>query len=155
MEGRMTVCNMSIEAGAQAGLVAPDDTTFAYLEGRPARADRHGMGAALDDWRSLVTDAGAAFDKEVVIDAATLRPQVVWGTNPSQIVTIDDTVPDPDELADEAARESAKRALAYMGLKAGHADPRHRRRHRVHRIVHELAHRGPPRRGRRSPRVAR
>ena len=114
----MTVCNMSIEAGARAGLIAPDDTTFAYIEGRPAAPTGKAWERALDDWRSLVTDAGAAFDKEVVIDAATLLPQVSWGTNPSQTVTIDDTVPDPDELTDVSARESAKRALAYMGLKA-------------------------------------
>ena len=114
----MTVCNMSIEAGARAGLIAPDDTTFTYLRGKPASPTGAAWERALDDWRSLATDEGAAFDKEVVIDAATLLPQVSWGTNPSQTVTIDATVPDPDELADVAARESAKRALAYMGLKA-------------------------------------
>jgi 3-isopropylmalate/(R)-2-methylmalate dehydratase large subunit len=118
MEGRMTVCNMSIEAGARAGLIAPDDTTFSYLEGRAAAPTGKAWKRALDDWRSLVTDDGAPFDKEVVLDAATLLPQVSWGTNPSQTVTIDDTVPDPNEMTDEAARESAKRALMYMGLKA-------------------------------------
>jgi 3-isopropylmalate/(R)-2-methylmalate dehydratase large subunit len=119
MEGRMTVCNMSIEAGARAGLVAPDDTTFAYLEGRPFAPTGAEWERALDDWRSLVTDNDAAFDKEVVIDAPSLRPHVSWGTNPAQTITIDDAVPDPDSFADESARESAKRALAYMGLKAG------------------------------------
>ena len=84
MEGRMTVCNMSIEAGARAGLVAPDDTTFAYLEGRPFAPKGAEWERALDDWRALVTDAGATFDKEVFIDAATLRPHVSWGTNPAQ-----------------------------------------------------------------------
>jgi 3-isopropylmalate/(R)-2-methylmalate dehydratase large subunit len=118
MEGRMTVCNMSIEAGARAGLIAPDDTTFAYLEGRPAAPRGKAWERALDDWRALATDAGATYDQEVVIDAATLRPQVSWGTNPSQTVTIDDRVPDPETLTDEAARDSARRALAYMGLKA-------------------------------------
>jgi 3-isopropylmalate/(R)-2-methylmalate dehydratase large subunit len=118
MEGRMTVCNMSIEAGARAGLIAPDDVTFAYLEGRPAAPKGAEWERAVEDWRSLVTDEGAAFDKEVVIDAATLLPQVSWGTNPSQTVTIDDNVPDPDAMVDESARESAKRALMYMGLKA-------------------------------------
>ena len=118
MEGRMTVCNMSIEAGARAGLIAPDDTTFAYLEGRPAAPKGKAWEQALDDWRTLPTDAGASFDKEVVLDGAALRPHVSWGTNPSQTVTIDDTVPDPETIADEGARESAKRALAYMGLKA-------------------------------------
>jgi 3-isopropylmalate/(R)-2-methylmalate dehydratase large subunit len=117
MEGRMTVCNMSIEAGARAGLIAPDDTTFAYLDGKASAPTGKAWERALEDWRSLVTDEGATFDKEVVLDAATLLPQVSWGTNPSQTVTIDDTVPDPDELTDESARESAKRALMYMGLK--------------------------------------
>ena len=119
MEGRMTVCNMSIEAGARAGLVAPDDTTFAYLEGRPFAPKGAEWERALDDWRTLVTDADAAFDKEVFIDAATLRPHVSWGTNPAQTIPIDASVPDPDAFADESARESAKRALVYMGLKAG------------------------------------
>jgi 3-isopropylmalate/(R)-2-methylmalate dehydratase large subunit len=118
MEGRMTVCNMSIEAGARAGLIAPDDTTFAYLEGRAAAPSGKAWERALDDWRSLVTDPGSAFDKEVEIDAATLLPQVSWGTNPSQTVTIDATVPDPEEFADDGLRDSAKRALMYMGLKA-------------------------------------
>jgi 3-isopropylmalate/(R)-2-methylmalate dehydratase large subunit len=118
MEGRMTICNMSIEAGARAGLIAPDDTTFAYLEGRAAAPEGKAWEQALDDWRSLPTDAGAAFDKEVVLDGTSLRPHVSWGTNPSQTVSIDDTVPDPETLVDEGARESAKRALAYMGLKA-------------------------------------
>jgi 3-isopropylmalate/(R)-2-methylmalate dehydratase large subunit len=118
MEGRMTICNMSIEAGARAGLIAPDDTTFAYLDGRSAAPTGKAWERALDDWRSLPTDDGAAFDKEVVLDGAALRPHVSWGTNPSQTVTIDDTVPDPDALTDEGARDSAKRALAYMGLKA-------------------------------------
>jgi 3-isopropylmalate/(R)-2-methylmalate dehydratase large subunit len=118
MEGRMTVCNMSIEAGARAGLIAPDDTTFAYLEGRPAAPKGKAWEQALDDWRTLPTDAAAPFDKEVVLDATALRPHVSWGTNPSQTVTIDDTVPDPNALADDGARESAKRALAYMGLEA-------------------------------------
>jgi 3-isopropylmalate/(R)-2-methylmalate dehydratase large subunit len=118
MEGRMTVCNMSIEAGARAGLIAPDDTTFAYLEGRPAAPIGAAWERALDDWRSLVTDDGASFHKYIDIDAATLLPQVSWGTNPSQTVAIDATVPDPDEFADDGLRESAKRALMYMGLKA-------------------------------------
>jgi 3-isopropylmalate/(R)-2-methylmalate dehydratase large subunit len=119
MEGRMTVCNMSIEAGARAGLVAPDDTTFAYIEGRAFAPKGAAWEQALDAWRALATDDGAQFDKEVVIDATTLAPHVSWGTNPAQTISIDDTVPDPDSLADEGARESAKRALAYMGLKAG------------------------------------
>jgi 3-isopropylmalate/(R)-2-methylmalate dehydratase large subunit len=119
MEGRMTVCNMSIEAGARAGMVAPDDTTFAYVDGRPFAPKGKAWEAALDEWRALQTDTGAAFDKEVVIDAATLRPHVSWGTNPAQTIPIDETVPDPESFADESARESARRALVYMGLKAG------------------------------------
>jgi 3-isopropylmalate/(R)-2-methylmalate dehydratase large subunit len=119
MEGRMTVCNMSIEAGARAGLVAPDDTTFAYLEGRPYAPTGKAWEQALDDWRALVTDRDASFDKEVVLDAATLRPHVSWGTNPGQTIPIDAAVPDPGSFADPAAREAAQRALGYMGLKAG------------------------------------
>jgi 3-isopropylmalate/(R)-2-methylmalate dehydratase large subunit len=119
MEGRMTVCNMSIEAGARAGMVAPDDTTFAYLEGRPHAPKGADWERALDMWRALTTDDDAVFDKEVVLDAAALRPSVSWGTNPAQTVTIDDVVPDPASLTDPIARESAQRALLYMGLKAG------------------------------------
>jgi 3-isopropylmalate/(R)-2-methylmalate dehydratase large subunit len=119
MEGRMTVCNMTIEAGARAGLIAPDDTTFAYLEGRKFAPTGHAWEQALDDWRALETDNNATFDKSVTIDASTLRPGVSWGTNPGQTVTIDDVVPSPDSFADPDARESAKRALGYMGLKAG------------------------------------
>ena len=119
MEGRMTVCNMSIEAGARAGLIGPDDTTFAYLEGREFAPSGTAWEQAVDDWRSLVTDDGAAFDKEVVLDAAALKPSVTWGTNPAQSVFIDEAVPSPDSFADPDARDSAKRALAYMGLKAG------------------------------------
>ncbi len=119
MEGRMTVCNMSIEAGARAGMIAPDETTFAYVEGRrhaPAGAD---WGGAVADWRSLVTDEGATFDKEVVIDAATLVPRVTWGTNPGQVLPISGSVPDPKDFDDPGARDAATRALTYMGLAAG------------------------------------
>jgi 3-isopropylmalate/(R)-2-methylmalate dehydratase large subunit len=119
MEGRMTVCNMSIEAGARAGLVAPDDVTFAYLEGRRHAPKGALWEQALDDWRTLVTDDGATWDREVVIDAATLRPHVTWGTNPGQVLPIDALVPDPDAFTDAAEREAAARALAYMGLTAG------------------------------------
>jgi 3-isopropylmalate/(R)-2-methylmalate dehydratase large subunit len=119
MEGRMTVCNMSIEAGARAGMVAPDDTTFAYLEGRRHAPKGEQWEAALDDWRTLTTDDGAAFDTDVVLDATTLRPHVSWGTNPSQVAPIDANVPDPESFSEPAQRESAARALAYMGLTAG------------------------------------
>jgi 3-isopropylmalate/(R)-2-methylmalate dehydratase large subunit len=112
MEGRMTICNMSIEAGARAGMVAPDDTTFAFLEGRPFARSGEAWERALEDWRSLPTDAGATFDRTVTIDAARLRPHVSWGTNPGQTVTIDDAVPGP-------VNDAAVRALEYMGLEAG------------------------------------
>jgi 3-isopropylmalate/(R)-2-methylmalate dehydratase large subunit len=119
MEGRMTICNMSIEAGARAGMVAPDDTTFAYLEGRPHAPTGAAWERALEDWRSLPSDPGAEFDKELSLDAASLRPHVSWGTNPGQVVAIDEAVPHPEAFADPAAREAAARALTYMGLEAG------------------------------------
>jgi 3-isopropylmalate/(R)-2-methylmalate dehydratase large subunit len=112
MEGRMTVCNMSIEAGARAGMVAPDETTFAWLERRPHAPNGAEWEEALEDWRTLPTDDGAAFDDDVVLDARKLRPHVSWGTNPGQTVTIDDVVPEP-------ADDAAERALAYMALTPG------------------------------------
>ena len=115
----MTVCNMSIEGGARAGMIAPDDTTFAYLEGR----DHAPKGAAWDDavayWRSLPTDTGATFDKEVVIDGAGLAPYITWGTNPAQVARLDGSIPNPDEFATPSEREAAARALDYMGLTGG------------------------------------
>ncbi len=119
MEGRMTVCNMSIEAGAKAGLIAPDDVTFAYLEGRAHAPAGAAWEAALEDWRGLPTDAGAAFDKEVHLDGAAIVPHVSWGTNPAQVVPLTGAIPSPDQFADPNERESAARALEYMGLTAG------------------------------------
>ncbi len=119
MEGRMTICNMSIEAGARAGMIAPDDTTFAYVEGRPHAPHGPEWERALDDWRSLPTDDDATFDTNVTIDAAELRPYVTWGTNPSQSVTIDEAVPDPEAMDDAGKAEAAVRALAYMALAPG------------------------------------
>jgi 3-isopropylmalate/(R)-2-methylmalate dehydratase large subunit len=119
MEGRMTVCNMSIEAGARAGMVAPDDTTFAYVEGRAHAPTGADWEAALDEWRTLPSDPDATFDTEVEIDASELRPYVSWGTNPAQSVTIDDAVPDPDAFDEAPKREAAVRALAYMDLSPG------------------------------------
>ena len=119
MEGRMTVCNMSIEAGAKAGLIAPDDTTFEYLKGRlhaPTGAD---WEAAVEYWRTLPTDEGATFDKTVTIDATKLRPFVSWGTNPGQVIELDGLIPDPDSFADSGERDAARRALEYMGITAG------------------------------------
>jgi 3-isopropylmalate/(R)-2-methylmalate dehydratase large subunit len=119
MEGRMTVCNMSIEGGARAGMVAPDDTTFGYLEGRRHAPTGKAWEQALDDWRSLVTDDDASFDKEVVIEASTLKPHVTWGTNPAQVVAIDAAIPSPDDFLEASEREAAARALVYMDLQAG------------------------------------
>ena len=119
MEGRMTVCNMSIEAGAKAGLIAPDDTTFAYLEGREHAPKGKKWEQALDSWRALATDAGARFDKEVSLDAAALTPHVSWGTNPGQVASIDANVPSPDDFADATTRQTVARALEYMGLTPG------------------------------------
>jgi 3-isopropylmalate/(R)-2-methylmalate dehydratase large subunit len=121
MEGRMTLCNMSIEAGAKAGLVAPDDTTFDYLKGREHAPKGADWDAAVADWRTLVTDDGAVFDKEVVIDASILRPQVSWGTNPGQVISIDDVIPSPEQYDDPTARDTVARALEYMGLEGGTA----------------------------------
>ena len=121
MEGRMTVCNMSIEAGARAGMIAPDDTTFAYLEGRDHAPKGPAFAEAVAEWSSLATDPGATFDREVRLDATTLVPHVTWGTNPGQVVPIDGVVPDPTSFDDTTAREAAARALEYMGLTAGTA----------------------------------
>jgi 3-isopropylmalate/(R)-2-methylmalate dehydratase large subunit len=119
MEGRMTICNMSIEAGAKAGLIAPDDVTFAYLEGREHAPKGAEWEAALEDWRSLPTDPDATFDKEVHLDAAAITPHVSWGTNPAQVVPLSGAIPSPDDFADPNERDSAARALEYMGLTAG------------------------------------
>ncbi len=119
MAGRMTICNMSIEAGARAGMVAPDDTTFAFLEGRPFAPRGADWETAVDEWRTLTTDPDATFDREVVIDAATLEPHVSWGTNPGQTLPISARVPSPDEFEDPDERESVVRALAYMDLTPG------------------------------------
>jgi 3-isopropylmalate/(R)-2-methylmalate dehydratase large subunit len=119
MEGRMTVCNMSIEGGARAGLIAPDDTTFSYLEGRPHAPRGAEWERALDSWRSLPTDPDASFDHEVTLDAAALTPFVTWGTNPGQAAPLTSSVPDPEAMPDAGARSSAQRALSYMGLAPG------------------------------------
>ena len=121
MAGRLTVCNMSIEAGARAGLVAPDEVTFAYLEGRPHAPSGAAWEAALDYWRTLPTDVGATFDHEVVLDAATLTPYVTWGTNPGQALPLASSVPDPGSFAEPDARAAAERALTYMDLVPGTA----------------------------------
>ncbi len=121
MEGRMTVCNMSIEAGARAGLVAPDETTFNYLRGREFAPSGELFDAAVADWQTLRTDDGAVFDKVVTIDASKLSPNVTWGTNPAQVVSLNGVVPTPSDYNDATERDSVTRALEYMGLQAGTA----------------------------------
>ena len=119
MEGRMTICNMTIEGGGRAGMIAPDDATYDYLEGRPAAPSGAAWDAAVERWRALPTEPGASFDREETIDAAALVPHVSWGTNPSQVAPIDGRVPDPGAMGDPAQREAAARALSYMDLQAG------------------------------------
>ena len=119
MEGRMTICNMSIEAGARAGMVAPDATTFEFLKGRPHAPTGADWDAAVAAWSELHTDEGAEFDTEVFIDATTLSPFVTWGTNPSQGVPLSATVPDPEDMLDDDAKQAAEKALTYMDLRAG------------------------------------
>ena len=119
MDGRMTVCNMTIEGGARAGLVAPDETTFEYVRGRPHAPEGADWDAAVARWRELSTDDDAVFDAEVVIEGAEIAPFVTWGTNPAQSAAVTDAVPDPESLETASARESAERALAYQGLQAG------------------------------------
>ncbi len=119
MEGRMTVCNMAIEAGARAGLVAPDEKTFAYLKGRPRAPVGADWNAALDFWRTLPSDAGAVFDREIAIDGDTIAPLVTWGTSPEDVVAITGTVPDPASFADPGKQAAAAKSLAYMGLAPG------------------------------------
>ncbi len=119
MEGRMTVCNMSIEAGARAGMIAPDETTFAYLEGRPHAPEGADWDAAVAYWRTLRTDDDATFDTEVEIDASALEPFVTWGTNPGQGLPLGGSVPVPENIADEDERTAAQRAVEYMGLVPG------------------------------------
>ncbi|MGL4350613.1 MAG: 3-isopropylmalate dehydratase large subunit, partial [Plesiomonas shigelloides] len=119
MEGRMTVCNMAIELGAKAGLIAPDATTLAYLQGRPFAPQGSDWNAAVAYWNTLHSDADAHFDATVTLQAAEIAPQVTWGTNPGQVIAIDQPVPTPESFADANERSSAEKALRYMGLQAG------------------------------------
>ncbi|GAA3750515.1 3-isopropylmalate/(R)-2-methylmalate dehydratase large subunit [Spinactinospora alkalitolerans] len=119
MEARMTICNMSIEAGARAGMIAPDETTFDYIKGRPHAPAGAEWDAAVEHWRSLRTDDGAVFDTEVVLEADEISPFVTWGTNPGQGAPLDTAVPDPADFADPGARAAAEKALAYMDLRPG------------------------------------
>jgi 3-isopropylmalate/(R)-2-methylmalate dehydratase large subunit len=118
MEGRMTLCNMAIEAGARAGMVAADETTFAYIKGRPFAPQGENWDKAVDYWRTLHSDAGARFDATVELDAAQIRPQVTWGTSPEMVVSVDGCVPDPAAVTDAVKRGDWERALQYMGLQA-------------------------------------
>jgi 3-isopropylmalate/(R)-2-methylmalate dehydratase large subunit len=119
VEGRLTVCNMSIEAGARAGLIAPDETTFAYLEGRPYAPHGVDWDAAVAWWRTLATDPGARFDATLVIDAADIEPTVTWGTSPEDVAPIGGSVPAPESFADPAKQDAARKSLSYMGLTPG------------------------------------
>lgn len=119
MESRMTLCNMSIEMGAKAGLIAPDEITFAYLQGKAHAPGAEHWSAAVSYWQSLHSDSDAVFDKTVVIDASTIAPQVTWGTSPEQVIAVDTPVPAPESFSDETKRHAAERALEYMGLTAG------------------------------------
>ncbi len=119
MEGRMTLCNMSIEAGARAGMVAPDDTTFDYLEGREFAPSGAAWEQALDRWRALASDEGARYDREIVVDVAALEPQVTWGTNPGMVAPVGGVVPDPAAYGDPDDRAAVERALTYMALEPG------------------------------------
>ena len=121
MDGRMTVCNMSIEGGARAGMIAPDDTTFEYVRTRPYAPKGAALEAQIEEWRSLPTDAGAAYDRTVVINAGELAPYVTWGTKPDMVVPVTDRVPDPASFGSDAEREAAGRALEYMGLEPNQA----------------------------------
>ncbi|HKK30556.1 MAG TPA: 3-isopropylmalate dehydratase large subunit, partial [Alphaproteobacteria bacterium] len=119
MEGRMTVCNMAIEAGARAGMVAPDETTFEYLKGRPFAPKGAAWDAAVAYWKTLPSDEGATYDKEVVLNAAEIIPYVTWGTSPQDALPITDTVPDPTVIGDEWRRSAVERSIEYMGLRPG------------------------------------
>lgn len=121
MEGRMTVCNMAIELGAKAGLIAPDETTFEYIKGRKFSPQGADFDAAVEYWKTLKTDDDAQFDAVVTLNAADIKPQVTWGTNPGQVIAVDQPIPAPESFADPVEKASAEKALAYMGLEAGKA----------------------------------
>jgi 3-isopropylmalate/(R)-2-methylmalate dehydratase large subunit len=121
MEARMTVCNMTIEAGARAGMIAPDDTTFQWLAGRPFAPQGAAWDRSLVQWRALSSDAGAVFDREVSLHAGEIAPMVTWGTSPEDALPISGRVPDPANVADESRRDAMRRSLAYMGLQPGQA----------------------------------
>ena len=149
MEGRMTVCNMSIEAGARAGMIGPDDTTFAYLEGRNQAPQGTEWARALDYWSTLPTDPGATFHEELVVDGSELAPYVTWGTNPGHTVPVTDVVPSPDDFDDPDERGKRPPGLAVHGPSARHSDHRDPHRSCVLRLLYQRPHRGSPRGSRR------
>jgi 3-isopropylmalate/(R)-2-methylmalate dehydratase large subunit len=155
MEERMTVCNMSIEAGARAGMIAPDETTFEYLKGRPHAPQGAEWDAAVADWSTLRTDEGATYDRTIVIDGSALEPWITYGTNPGMGMSINQPVPDPASLSDRSERDSAVKALKYMGLTAGEEARRHAGGRRLLRQLHQRAHQRPARRGHGAARAAR
>ena len=142
MEGRMTVCNMSIEGGARAGMVAPDEKTFEYLKGRPKAPKAGAWETAMRYWETLHSDEGAAFDTEIKLDAAKLPPIVTWGTNPEQVASITGRVPTLEEVTDEHKREALAARARLHGFQGRREDHRHRARPRVHRLMHQRPHRG-------------
>ena len=142
MEGRMTVCNMSVEAGAKAGFIAPDEKAYAYVKGRPKAPKGKLWDDARRYWDTLPTDDGAFFDREVKLDAAKLPPIVTWGTSPEQVTSITGRVPVPSEIADEHKRRAAERSLRIHGTEGRREDHRHHDQPRVHRLLHQFAHRG-------------
>ena len=140
MEGRMTVCNMSIEGGARAGMIAPDDTTFQYLHGRQFAPKGADWDAAVARWRKLPTDEGAKFDREVTINGDALEPMITWGTNPGMGVSINGAIPEPSSVSDPLERDALAKALIYMGLEGGQAARRPCRQCGLHRQLHQFAH---------------
>ena len=137
----MTLCNMSIEAGSRVGMIAPDDTTFAYLKGRPLAPNLSEWDTAVAYWKSLPTDDDAVFDREVAFDVSSLAPRVSWGTTPEENLPITATVPDPMAESDPARRQRMRRSLDYMGLTPGVGSRGHRNRPCLHRLVHQQPHR--------------
>ena len=148
MEGRMTLCNMTIEGGARAGLVAPDETTFAYIAGRPRAPKAAAFEAAANYWRTLKSDDGAPFDIEVELEARDIAPMVTWGTSPEQGLPITGEVPDPAAIAERSEASWCRTRARLYGSEAGHAAQGCQDRSRLHRLLHQWPHRGPARRRR-------
>ena len=144
MEGRMTVCNMAIEGGARAGLIAPDDKTFAYVKGRPHAPKGGAWEMAEAHWHALFTDEGAHFDREVILDAADIAPVVTWGTSPEDVLPITGVVPRPEDFKGGKV-DAARRVARVHGARARHPAAGHRHRHRLHRLLHQRPDRGPAR----------